>query len=269
MRVGDVTIEASWRSNGARPDAGGWAIVMQGMVPRPHVCACTCTSTSNQGTGSLLCKGRSPSADKMSISSTSRRLFAFSSRSPWLTPAPCATLGPRAASAVTAWYLTSIRGDADYSSYSCSKPLDIQWQTTGLEKPDCTWALNAYSPRLQTFLRAMEAEEKRMKSDRLDNGSEPGQLISAEHTTVPLSQRMRQSWDSKTWLVNYAANGTFAFDYIWWEFLDKEYFGENPDGDHRGRLDVLSAEQREAMERFVDRKLKGEDTTDLWDEIIG
>lgn len=155
------------------------------------------------------------------------------------------------------------------------------WQTTFdppwwllLLEPECwpggpgKW-MEACEPRLQTFLRAMEAEEKKMEEEERASANERDSCRNTEQTQVPLSQCMRESWNSKTILVNYAARKTFAFDYIWWKFLDEEFFGENPERDHRRRLNLLSEKQKEVMERFVHRKMKGEDTADLWDEIIG
>lgn len=34
-------------------------------------------------------------------------------------------------------------------------------------------------------------------------------------TGIPLSRRMRESWEKRTWLLNYAARKSWAFDFIW------------------------------------------------------
>lgn len=64
------------------------------------------------------------------------------------------------------------------------------------------WA-EAYEPRLKTFLRILESEEENM-----------GSKIVSSSAGEPLSSQMRRSWESKTWLVNYAARNSWAFDFI-------------------------------------------------------
>ncbi|KAH8171104.1 phosphotransferase enzyme family protein [Sarocladium implicatum] len=108
--------------------------------------------------------------------------------------------------------------------------------------------MKVYEPRLQTFLRVLEAEEAKMV-----NTSQTDDLGEGE---TPLSQRMRESWENKTWLLNYAARKSWAFDFIWWKFLDESFFGPNEYEDHRGRIELLSEAQGTAMERFVVRKLE-------------
>ncbi|KAK7979941.1 Isopenicillin N epimerase component 2 [Apiospora arundinis] len=100
-----------------------------------------------------------------------------------------------------------------------------------LESNPRLW-LKAYEPRLQIFLRALEGEEKKMM------------------------MRMRESWEKQTWMINYAARNSWAFDFIWWKFLDESYFGPNDDQDHSVRLQLLSKPQREMMEPFVARKMQ-------------
>ncbi|KAK8863110.1 phosphotransferase family protein [Apiospora arundinis] len=86
--------------------------------------------------------------------------------------------------------------------------------------------LKAYEPRLQVFLRALEGEEKKMMAT-----GDPAHGL----TNPPLS---------------------WAFDFIWWKFLDESYFGPNDDQDHSVRLQLLSKPQREMMEPFVARKMQ-------------
>ncbi|KAK8024979.1 phosphotransferase family protein [Apiospora arundinis] len=108
--------------------------------------------------------------------------------------------------------------------------------------------LKAYEPRLQIFLRALEGEEKKMM---MVTGDPAHGLMNP-----PLSQRMRESWEKQTWMINYAARNSWAFDFIWWKFLDESYFGPNDDQDHLVRLQLLSKPQREMMEPFVARKMQ-------------
>ncbi|KAG9252416.1 phosphotransferase family protein [Emericellopsis atlantica] len=103
-----------------------------------------------------------------------------------------------------------------------------EWTDSGYHE----W-MKAYKPRLQTFLRVLEAEEAKIAAtDLADTGKQ-------------------------TWLLNYAARKSWAFDYVWWKFLDEQYFGPNEDQDYKIRLALLSEPQRKAMESFVARKMEG------------
>jgi hypothetical protein len=67
---------------------------------------------------------------------------------------------------------------------------------------------------------------------------------------------MRESWEKRIWMVNYAARKSWAFDFIWWKFLDQSYFGPNENQDYQARLDYLSRPQRNVMESFVTIKVE-------------
>lgn len=54
-------------------------------------------------------------------------------------------------------------------------------------------------------------------------------------------------------MLNYAARKSWAFDFVWWKFLDEGYYGLNEDQDYKVRLECLSESQREMMETFVAR----------------
>ncbi|KAK3315733.1 phosphotransferase family protein [Apodospora peruviana] len=116
--------------------------------------------------------------------------------------------------------------------------------------------MKAYEPRLRTFLGVLEVEEK--ARGLLARGDDEQQL----------SQRMRASWESGLWMVNYAARKSWVFDLIWWKFLDQSYFGLNETKDYRSRLDLLTEPQRKAMEGFVARKMKekGDQKLVKWEE---
>ncbi|KAG7287090.1 hypothetical protein NEMBOFW57_006593 [Staphylotrichum longicolle] len=101
-----------------------------------------------------------------------------------------------------------------------------------------------YEPRLQIFLRALEKKEEWL--------IEQGRLSE----TGRLSTRMRKSWQTGHFWVVYAARRSWAFDGIYWKFLDERFFGKNETGGFMDRLALLPREQREAMEGFVARKLK-------------
>lgn len=132
-----------------------------------------------------------------------------------------------------------------------------------LEEPDW-WAdghrewLKAYEPRLQTFLNVLKIEESKMAAKNLtkmvDGISLTGGGASSMH--IPLSQRMRESWENQTWMLNYVARKSWAFDFMWWKFLDEQFFGPNEDQDYQARLDLLTEPQKAAMEAFIQKKME-------------
>ncbi|CAK7220435.1 hypothetical protein SCUCBS95973_004154 [Sporothrix curviconia] len=109
-----------------------------------------------------------------------------------------------------------------------------------------------YEPRLQTFLAVLENAEK--EKQRVSSTDSPtGTAVS---WAASLSQRMRASWSSNTWMRNYAARRSWAFDFLWWKYLDEELFGPNEDQDHKARLATLTEDQRNIVEAFVAQKLE-------------
>jgi hypothetical protein len=132
-----------------------------------------------------------------------------------------------------------------------------------LEEPDW-WSdgirewMKAYEPRLQTFLRMLEIEESKMGAKNLTKMVDGLSLTDddASSKQIPLSQRMRESWEQQTWMLSYAARKSWAFDFIWWKFLDEKFFGPNEDQDYQVRIDNLTEPQRAAMEPFIERKME-------------
>lgn len=116
--------------------------------------------------------------------------------------------------------------------------------------------MKAYEPRLQTFLRMLEAEENKMAAMSLAEKVNGISLTGSGNSEPALSQRMRESWEKQTWLLNYAARKSWAFDCIWWKFLDERYFGPNENQDSQARLEFLSKPQMEIMQSFVARKME-------------
>lgn len=105
------------------------------------------------------------------------------------------------------------------------------------------WA-SVYEKRLETFLSEMEKVEREMK---------PGSLL--------LSAYMRESWETGRFWVNYAARKSWAFDAISWKYIDEKFFGKREhDGPEevpwKSRIDLLSEQEREAMEPLVQMKLE-------------
>lgn len=104
---------------------------------------------------------------------------------------------------------------------------------------------NIYERRLQTWLAAMEAAEKEMNL-------ESGLLLSAY---------MRESWITGRFWLDYAARRSWAFDTIYWKYLDERFFGERPkdipmEELWKTRVSLLSEAEREAMEPLVQIKME-------------
>ncbi|KAF4975446.1 hypothetical protein FZEAL_7766 [Fusarium zealandicum] len=115
--------------------------------------------------------------------------------------------------------------------------------------------METYEPRFKTFISVLEDEEKKLRAqDEVEDGLK-GLSVSGNET-LSLSQQMRTSWESKSWMIRYAARNSWAFDFLFWRYLDPRYFGENEDADHHARLDLLSQQQIDAMEPFVKSKME-------------
>ncbi|KAK2597439.1 hypothetical protein QQS21_005987 [Conoideocrella luteorostrata] len=110
--------------------------------------------------------------------------------------------------------------------------------------------MEVYEPRLNTFLSVLEEQEEKERENKQDLS------CAKNNMTLPLSQLMRKSWQSKTWMINYAARNSWAFDFIFWRYLDCVYFGQNESGDYQKRLGLLAKEEIEAMEALVKIKME-------------
>ncbi|CAG7942047.1 unnamed protein product [Penicillium salamii] len=122
----------------------------------------------------------------------------------------------------------------------------------GLE--DWCWE---YERRLETFLRALTHREDKMV--------EQGQLKEYQR----LSKPMHDSWKSGDFWITYAASNSFAFDSIYWEKIDRRFFGTvdcSTDDLWKYRLDLLGKEEKDEMENLVAQKLRDMETRILaWD----
>jgi hypothetical protein len=63
-----------------------------------------------------------------------------------------------------------------------------------------------------------------------------------------LSQHMLESWQNGDFWVCYAAGRSWAFDKLYWAKIDRRFFG---DDDLEGRLKLLTFEERDALDGFV------------------
>ncbi|GAB0139236.1 hypothetical protein EsDP_00007449 [Epichloe bromicola] len=101
---------------------------------------------------------------------------------------------------------------------------------------------SVYERRLQTWLLAMKEAEQDIK---------PGSLL--------LSAYMQESWVTGRFWLNYAARKSWAFDTIYWKYLDKRFFGEREDIPMeqlwKTRVQLLNKEELAAMEPLVQTKI--------------
>lgn len=116
--------------------------------------------------------------------------------------------------------------------------------------------MDIYERRLGTFLSAMESEEQKLATNGSLNGFGNLSLTDSVKQAVPLSQRMRESWENKSWMLSYAARKSWAFDWFWWKYLDQRYHGPNDAEDHQIRLGLLTEPQGNLMDTFVARKMR-------------
>ncbi|KAI3320248.1 hypothetical protein HD806DRAFT_524914 [Xylariaceae sp. AK1471] len=103
---------------------------------------------------------------------------------------------------------------------------------------------SVYEPRLQVFLRVLEEEEKKLR----DTSTTEAPAVSS---ATPLSQRMRESKENKTWMINYTAKNGWVFAYLYWKYLDYRFFGPNENEEHR----MMESFVKRKVEESKDRKL--------------
>ncbi|UZP40467.1 hypothetical protein NXS19_008283 [Fusarium pseudograminearum] len=105
------------------------------------------------------------------------------------------------------------------------------------------WA-DVYDERLKTWLLAMEDAE----------------MGATDLPTFKLSAYMRESWSSGRFWLKYATRKSWAFDAIYWKFLDERFFGprdeiNQEDSYWRARMHLLGEKGRQDMETFVVKKM--------------
>ncbi|KAG7285886.1 hypothetical protein NEMBOFW57_008180 [Staphylotrichum longicolle] len=103
-----------------------------------------------------------------------------------------------------------------------------------------------YEGRLETWLSAMEEAEQ-------DPALGPDFLL--------LSAYMRESWSTGRFWLNYAARKSWAFDTIYWKYLDERFFGKREEGvpaDElwKTRVELLREDERAAMESMMQIKME-------------
>ena len=117
-----------------------------------------------------------------------------------------------------------------------------------------------YQKRLRTWLAVMRKAEA--------GADKPSSLPAF------LSTYMEQSWATGRFFLSYAARKSWAFDAVYWNYLDERFFGDRQagvDGNDlwRTRLHLLSDEEQAAMEPFVERKMAESQERRLvdWDSV--
>jgi hypothetical protein len=109
---------------------------------------------------------------------------------------------------------------------------------------------DVYQTRLPTFLRVLR--------ERKDVANRCGLLTENDR----LSFYIQESWDSGDFWVNYEAWRSWAFDMIYWARIDRRFFG---DGDLEDRFELLTPEERDEIDGFVQKKLEEKEERTLTD----
>lgn len=142
-----------------------------------------------------------------------------------------------------------------------------------LEKPELWHAgfhdwVTLYPTYLELFLEALVLEEKKAGKKPEDIASKI-EALSISHTSPfdditkgTLSQKMRASWESGAFWINWASRRSFGFDTVFWNFLDERYFGPNEKGGYEGRLSLLTREEKEIMDYVAHSKMMENYQTD-------
>lgn len=94
-----------------------------------------------------------------------------------------------------------------------------------------------------------------------------------EPSPLLLSAYMRDSWQTGRFWLNYAARKSWAFDSIYWKYLDERFFGRWGDDVAteelwKTRVHLLSEGERAAMEPLVQTKMEESKTRVLveWED---
>ncbi|RKL47555.1 hypothetical protein BFJ72_g1787 [Fusarium proliferatum] len=130
--------------------------------------------------------------------------------------------------------------------------LDPPWwlllETAEMWSPDLNDWKKTYESRLGIWLSPMEKAEASMGKPAYNT------------FPVPLSRYMRESWQTGRFFLSCAARRSWAFHSMYWNFLDERFFGDRDPGVVKGdlwttRIDLLSDDERAAMEPFIQRKM--------------
>ncbi|OBT76086.1 hypothetical protein VF21_04867 [Pseudogymnoascus sp. 05NY08] len=106
--------------------------------------------------------------------------------------------------------------------------------------------VTAYEPRLQAFLAVLRERE--------DAFIQEGRLGEHQRLSLP----MQESWASGDFWVMYAARKGFAFDVVFWKYLDARFFGaaDGLDGDECEKRAGFLDEEIMEIGNLVDQKVE-------------
>lgn len=137
-----------------------------------------------------------------------------------------------------------------------------------------------FDKHVPLFLKAMEMEEEQMEQQAQEEPADVGasalsfyldelDLTDEKPKVLPkLSQQIKKNWETGRHYINYAARNSWAFDPLFWKYIDQRFFGQNIHGGFEDRLHLFSGSEREKMEDFVKRKIDQllDDKLKVWDE---
>lgn len=114
-----------------------------------------------------------------------------------------------------------------------------------------------YPAQLEIFLKMLEEEEKEPAQPKKASITEKLAKVNLQDSdTRPLSVRMRESWETGDFWINYAARKPYAFDPAFWKQIDVRFFGPNERGGYENRLSLLPEKVRRRMEWLAKQKMK-------------
>jgi aminoglycoside phosphotransferase (APT) family kinase protein len=109
-----------------------------------------------------------------------------------------------------------------------------------------------YEPRLETFLTVLHKRE---------------QTVLSRGTLKPyntLSDKMRRNWENGQFWIDYAVRRSWAFDSVFWAFIDQKFFDGNGKGDeYEDRLRLLDEGIQEDIDPFTLKKMEDSRTRRL------
>lgn len=76
---------------------------------------------------------------------------------------------------------------------------------------------------------------------------------------VSLSTYMRESWETGRFWLSYGARKSWAFDTMYWRYLDEKFFGDREsdipqEALWKTRIHLLNDDERQVMEPFVEAR---------------
>ncbi|RDH39347.1 hypothetical protein BDQ94DRAFT_165071 [Aspergillus welwitschiae] len=130
------------------------------------------------------------------------------------------------------------------TGFAHSPPFWLLLERPELWKPGLDDWTARYEKVLPMFLKVLKNKEQAA----IDRGT----LEEADR----LSEHMWRRWQSGDFWLNYAARKSWAFGMIYWAKIDRRFFGG---GDLNDRIKLLTPEEREEMDKFVQIKLKAKE----------